>query len=158
MCALEQERRYKALTSGTTTIESCLNLNLTEHLNSEVGLGTITSLETAKAWLHNSFLFQRLKRNPAHYALGKGQNQTWEQRLDDLVAESVEDLRKSDLVKTTENGVGHISALEATEYGEIMSRVCPFGFILLRRCLPGSLQYYIRYSTVSVNLEFRITN
>lgn len=123
MCSSDKEQHYKALTSGTTTIESCLHLNLTEHLNSEVGLGTITSLETAKSWLHNSFLFQRLKRNPSHYALGKDQNQTWEQRLDDLVAESVNSLCDADLVTTERNRAGQISALAATELGEIMSRV-----------------------------------
>ncbi|KAG9051101.1 Sec63 [Tulasnella sp. UAMH 9824] len=135
MCSSDKEQHYKALTSGTTTIESCLHLNLTEHLNSEVGLGTITSLETAKSWLHNSFLFQRLKRNPSHYALGKDQNQTWEQRLDDLVAESVNSLCDADLVTTTRNRAGQISALAATELGEIMSR------------------YYIRYSTMRLILQ-----
>ncbi|KIO34323.1 hypothetical protein M407DRAFT_218466 [Tulasnella calospora MUT 4182] len=119
----DKEQHYRALTSGTTTIESCLHLNLTEHLNSEVGLGTITSLETAKSWLHNSFLFQRLKRNPSHYALGKDQNQTWEQRLDDLVSESVQSLCDADLVTTTRSRTGQISALAATELGEIMSRM-----------------------------------
>ncbi|KAG8954197.1 Sec63 [Tulasnella sp. 424] len=123
MCSSDKDQHYRALTSGTTTIESCLHRNLTEHLNSEVGLGTITSLETAKSWLHNSFLFQRLRRNPSHYALGKDQNQTWEQRLDDLVAESINSLRDADLVTTTQDGMGQISALAATEFGEIMSRM-----------------------------------
>ncbi|KAG8935054.1 Sec63 [Tulasnella sp. 417] len=135
MCSSDKEQHYRALTSGTTIIESCLHLNLTEHLNSEIGLGTITSLETAKSWLHNSFLFQRLKRNPSHYALGKDQNQTWEQRLDDLVAESVKSLCDIDLVISTRDRMGQISALAATELGEIMSR------------------YYIRYSTMRLILQ-----
>ncbi|KAG8989050.1 Sec63 [Tulasnella sp. 427] len=135
MCSSDKEQHYRALTSGTTTIESSLHMNLTEHLNSEVGLGTITSLETAKSWLHNSFLFQRLKRNPSHYALGKDASQTWEQRLNDLVAESVQSLCELDLVTTTRDDVGHIRMLAATDFGEIMSR------------------YYIRYPTMRLILQ-----
>lgn len=123
MCSTDKEQRYKALSSGTTILESCLHLNLTEHLNSEIGLGTITSVSTAKTWLHNSFLFQRLQKNPSHYALGKDQNQTWQERLDDLVSEAVASLCDSDLVKRSE---GRADGLAATEYGDIMSRVRPF--------------------------------
>ncbi|KAG8907978.1 Sec63 [Tulasnella sp. 403] len=134
MCSTDKEYHYKALTSGKTILESCLHLTLTEHLNSEVGLGTITCLETAKAWLHNSFLFQRLQKNPSHYALGKDQNQSWQQRLDDLVSDAVDSLCSSDLVMATQDQRGRIDTLAATEYGEIMSR------------------YYIRYDTMKAIL------
>lgn len=123
MCASNMEQRYKALTSGTTILESCLHLNLTEHLNSEVGLGTITSTESAKTWLHNSFLFQRLQRNPSHYALGKSTTQTWQERLDDLVSDSVKSLCDAELIRAKNDWTGQPNALEATEYGEIMSKV-----------------------------------
>lgn len=48
LCDTEQERKYKALVSGSTLLESCLHVNLSEHLNSEIGLGTITDLNTAQ--------------------------------------------------------------------------------------------------------------
>lgn len=108
---------------GTTILESCLHTNLSEHLNSEIGLGTITNTTSAKEWLRNSFLFQRIQKNPKHYALGKGDKQTWEERVDDLVMQSVEKLQKTELVAYA--GEGDTSdELSSTEYGDIMSKVC----------------------------------
>lgn len=123
LCSSEKEQHYRALSSGKTLIESSLHLHLTEHFNSEIGLGTITDLESAKTWLHNSYLFQRLQRNPSHYDVGKLQEQTWQERLDDLVGESVKSLCQIDLVKASTDRQGKTTGLAATEYGEIMSRV-----------------------------------
>lgn len=131
LCASDKEQHYRAVSSGTTLIESCLHLHLTEHLNSEIGLGTVTNLESAKGWLHNSFFFQRLQRNPSHYDVGKLQNQTWEDRLEELVGESVKDLSSIDLIAITPDANGKTTGLSATEYGDIMSRVSVFIFSIL---------------------------
>jgi hypothetical protein len=47
MCETDLVKKYKALTRGDTILESSLHLNLAEHLNSEIALGTISSLCTA---------------------------------------------------------------------------------------------------------------
>lgn len=120
MCEQELEAKYKALTQGRTQLESCLHLNLSEHLNSEIGLGTISNLDGAKEWLRNSFLFQRIQKNPKHYAIGKDNNQTWQERMDDMVTQSVDKLHDSQLVETTHDPEGLVS----TEYGDTMSKVC----------------------------------
>lgn len=78
-------------------------------------------LMVLSGWLHNSFLFQRIQKNPRHYALDKASDQTWQNRLDGLVASSISELQKYDLV--TDNGPGGFTS---TEYGEIMSKVSPF--------------------------------
>ncbi|KDQ10599.1 hypothetical protein BOTBODRAFT_190414 [Botryobasidium botryosum FD-172 SS1] len=130
MCESEFEKKYRQLVSGTMILESCLHLNLTEHINSEIGLGTITDVESAKDWLHNSFLFRRLQKNPKHYALGKALNQSWQERLDDIVAQSISSLHESNLVQKLDNDL-----LKATEYGEIMSR------------------YYINFATMEYILK-----
>ena len=59
--------RYEKMVSGEETLESTLHLNLIEHLNSEICLGTITDLRSAKAWLCGSFMSVRMRRNPSHY-------------------------------------------------------------------------------------------
>ncbi|KAG9014047.1 Sec63 [Tulasnella sp. JGI-2019a] len=135
LCTSDKEQYYRAVSSGNTLIESSLHLNLTEHLNSEIGLGTISDLESAKAWLRNSYFFQRLQKNPARYDVGKLQNQTWQDRLDELVDKSVKDLSSIDLVRTAPDTQGRATLLAATEYGEIMSR------------------YYIRYTTMGLILQ-----
>lgn len=121
-CEEELENKYKALVQGKTILESSLHVNLSEHLNSEIGLGTITSVSSAKEWLRGSFLFQRIRKNPKHYSLGKKDDQTWEERVDDLVMQSVENLRQTELIETTIDGV-HSEELSSTEYGDIMSKV-----------------------------------
>jgi ATP-dependent DNA helicase HFM1/MER3 len=121
MCEPELENKYREL-EGKTILESSLHNNLSEHINSEIGLGTITNIRSAKEWLRSSFLFQRIQKNPAHYALGKGENQTWEERVDDMVMQSVEKLRETNLIAGAK--AGDISGiLTSTEFGDIMSKV-----------------------------------
>jgi hypothetical protein len=47
MCQAELSPKYRQMTRGETVLESSLHLNLAEHLNSEIVLGTVTSLKTA---------------------------------------------------------------------------------------------------------------
>lgn len=121
MCESQLEAKYRNLSQGTTLLESSLHVNIAEHVNSEIGLGTITDVESAKAWLRNSFLFQRLQKNPKHYAIGKDEQQTWQERLDQMILDSVTELKAGMLVETPEDGEEH--QLRATEYGDIMSKV-----------------------------------
>ncbi|THG99966.1 hypothetical protein EW026_g2490 [Hermanssonia centrifuga] len=119
MCETELEAKYKALAQGRTVLESCLHLNLTEHINSEIGLGTIINLQSAKHWLHNSFLFQRIRKNPRHYAIGKDNGQSWQARIDEMVTQSIQKLQDGELVAPSEKGD---DSLTSTEYGDIMSK------------------------------------
>ena len=120
MCEAELKSKYEALAQGRSILESCLHSNLSEHINSEIGLGTIRDIDSAKNWLRNSFLYQRIQQNPRHYAIGKAGNQTWQQRVDDMVADSIKNLQESELVTAS----GHDdSQLASTEYGDIMSKV-----------------------------------
>lgn len=161
MCESELEAKYKALVQGQTVLESCLHLNLSEHINSEVGLGTITDLETAKEWLHNSFLYRRIQKNPRHYAIGKDGNQTWQQRVDDLVAQSITKLQDAGLVAYTDE---HSGQLCSTEYGDIMSKVR--GLPCMSTVFSNCLQFYVKQSTVrfpralasTANLNYLLRN
>lgn len=117
MCEQELEAKYNALAQGQTVLESSLHLHLPEHLNSEIALGTITDMESAKEWLHNSFLYRRLQKNPGHYDIKKEGDRSWEERMGDLVGDSVKTLKKAEMVKSDEG-----DALSSTEYGDIMSK------------------------------------
>ncbi|KAJ7256507.1 Sec63 Brl domain-containing protein [Mycena haematopus] len=121
ICETDLEKKYRELVQGKTIVESSLHNNLSEHINSEIGLGTITNIRSAKEWLRSSFLFQRIQKNPAHYALGKGENQTWEERVDDMVMQSVEKLRDTKLIAEAQAG-DKSGALASTEFGDIMSK------------------------------------
>lgn len=121
MCEQELEHKYRNLAQGRTILESSLHQNLTEHLNSEIGLGTITNVSSAKDWIHKSFLRQRIEQNPHHYHIGKSAEQTWEERLDDMVLTSIKKLKESELLET--EGNDDVANLTVTEYGDIMSKV-----------------------------------
>ncbi|TFY75843.1 hypothetical protein EWM64_g8169 [Hericium alpestre] len=129
MCESELENKYKQMSSGQTILESSLHLNLAEHLNSEVGLGTISDVDSAKEWLRNSFLYQRVQKNPGHYAIGKEKGETWQERVDNMILHSIEGLRKSSLLAAAEDGSNNLCS---TEFGDIMSK------------------FYIRQSTMSL--------
>ncbi|THD24664.1 Activating signal cointegrator 1 complex subunit [Fasciola hepatica] len=50
-------------------IESTLLKNLHDHLNAEIALGTVTSLDDAVTWLKDTYLFIRLVKNPLYYGI-----------------------------------------------------------------------------------------
>jgi ATP-dependent DNA helicase HFM1/MER3 len=139
LCETEQEYRYKTLTSAQTIVESCLHTNLIEHLNAEIGLRTVSNVDSAKHWLRTSFFFQRLQRNPAHYSAGLQAGQSWQDWLDTLVCTTVKTLQESGLVSLSEDG----KSLLATELGEIMNKV-GFTYIplaTLLSCLATSIAF-----------------
>ncbi|QRV87986.1 DEAD/DEAH box helicase [Ceratobasidium sp. AG-Ba] len=131
MCEKQLEAKYSLLSIGGSHLESTLHHNLTEHINSEIGLGTINSVDTAKQWLRKTFLFRRIQKNPTHYTVGidMSDGASWEERMDALVTDSLRVLHETQLIHAGTDG----DELILTEFGEIMS-------------------YYIRQSTVS--LEF----
>ncbi|KAI0273477.1 Sec63 Brl domain-containing protein [Gloeopeniophorella convolvens] len=116
MCESSLESKYRALGEGQTILESSLHTNLAEHLNSEVGLGTIKDFATAKEWLRNSFMFHRLSQNPRRY-LSKVQG--WQDGLDDMISNCINTLKDAELLTYA---AGEPEELRSTEYGDIMSK------------------------------------
>ena len=147
LCETSLEAKYKSLISGETILESSLHKNLIEHFTSEICLGTISDIRTAKTWLRNSFLYQRLQRNPSHYSsLGdKTVDETWQERLDQLVMNSMLTLSQTELISMRDGSrTDDASSFSITDYGEIMSRVgCFCGFFEFPLILVPA-----RYSTI----------
>lgn len=69
MTAQEKKQRYENMVSGMEKIESSLHLNIVEHLNAEISLGTITNLVSAIKWLKSTYFFVRISKNPAFYKM-----------------------------------------------------------------------------------------
>lgn len=65
--ALQNVPRYLNLVKGTEEVESCLMEGFAEHLNAEIVLDTIKDVSMAISWLKTTFMWQRIRRNPAHY-------------------------------------------------------------------------------------------
>ena len=123
----ENREKYLNLESGRQAVESTLHLNLIEHLNSEIVLGTITSLATAIHWLKGTFLAVRLRENPSHYyQLGNAaiNSRTTEQQLEDICSAGIARLAEVGLLKYVDgDGTERTSdsKFQGTEYGSAMS-------------------------------------
>lgn len=108
--------RYEKMVSGEERLESRLHLNLIDHLNAEVGLGTIHDLTSAKKWLTGTFLYVRLKQNLQYYQLdvvrsGKQINEN----LDDIFARDITLLQDNNLI--TEGEI-----FRCTDFGDCMTK------------------------------------
>ena len=122
----ERVTHYNSLVSGEEPLESSLHLNLIDHLNAEIGLGTVTDLTTAKKWLGSTFLFVRLGRNPNHYRMKEDiSSSPNDDILEQICTKDIASLQDLDLVSEAD-------PLKCTEYGDAMSR------------------YYIKFETMSV--------
>ncbi|KAJ9144066.1 p-loop containing nucleoside triphosphate hydrolase protein [Pleurostoma richardsiae] len=114
----QNKERYEKMVSGQQILESTLHLNLIEHLNSEVGLGTIRDLSSAKAWLSGTFLSVRLRRNPGYYQLTgttPSRAQQTDERLEQICEKDVRLLQEVGLLTDGET-------FNCTDYGRAMSK------------------------------------
>jgi ATP-dependent DNA helicase HFM1/MER3 len=151
MCEAQLESKYRALVQGRTILESSLHLNLAEHLNAEIGLGTITNVSLAKEWLHNSFLFQRIKRNPRHYAITMADGHTTTAG-DELVLQSIEQLEQTQLVQKVKDIPG---GLCSTQFGEIMSKVSAICLVITQGFIRSSVLYSAGHGALRSSRIFR---
>jgi ATP-dependent DNA helicase HFM1/MER3 len=116
MTRLQQVKHYEQLLSGQERLESCLHLNLIEHLNAEIGLGMIPDLYAAKTWLAGTFLRVRLEDNPTHYQIqGDTPGRDLGARMEQICCNAISRLEKLELIETH-------PTFKSTEYGEAMAR------------------------------------
>ncbi|WPB04663.1 uncharacterized protein RHO25_009309 [Cercospora beticola] len=131
MTRLHRVETYEKMMTGSEVLESCLHQHLIDHLNAEIGLGTINNASSAKKWLTGTFLYVRLKENPEHYQLeGLAQGRTLDERLEHICTKAIGLLQEHDLVHGT-------IKLECTEFGDSMAR------------------YYIQFDTMKQFLALR---
>ena len=128
MTRLPQVQHYEKMVTGHEILESCLHQNLIDHLNAEIGLGTITSESSAKKWLSGTFLYVRLKDNPEHYTIkGDEPRRSLDERVENICQKGIAQLAHVDLVRLE-------PTLHCTEYGDAMAR------------------YYVQFETMKVLL------
>lgn len=134
MTRKERVSHYEKLISGSESLESCLHLNLIDHLNAEIGLGNVTDVESAIRWLGGTFLFVRLRRNPTYYKLKEGANRDDE---DEMLRQTCE----KDIKFLQECGLVSEGRLKSTQFGDAMAR------------------YYVRFETMKnfLTLKARAT-
>ncbi|GFF30986.1 ATP-dependent DNA helicase MER3 [Aspergillus udagawae] len=130
MTRKERIQHYEKLVSGSESLESCLHLNLIDHLNAEIGLGTVSDVDSAVRWLAGTFLFVRLRRNPKHYQLKEGATKDDEDEM-------LRQICEKDIKLLQETGLVASERLKSTPFGDAMAR------------------YYVRFDTMKTLLALK---
>jgi pre-mRNA-splicing helicase BRR2 len=114
---------YLSLTNLQLPVESQLIKKLPDHLNAEIVLGTVQTIEEAADWLSYTFLYIRMLQNPTLYGIGNAQatlkeDPTLRARRMDLAHSAANMLEKSHLVRYDRKS----GALQTTPLGRVASQ------------------------------------
>lgn len=114
---------YLSLTNLQLPVESQLIKTLPDHLNAEVVLGTVQTIEEAADWLSYTFLYIRMLQNPALYGILDGattlkEDPTLKRRRMDLAHTAASILEKNHLIKYDRKS----GAIHATALGRVASQ------------------------------------
>ena len=123
MTAHNQLQYYLSLMNVQLPVESQLVKTLPDHLNAEVVLGTVQSIEEAADWLSYSFLYVRMLQNPTLYGIFEPEktlkeDPTLKRRRLDLAHTAACLLEKSHLIRYDRKS----GALQPTPMGRIASQ------------------------------------
>jgi len=113
----DQKERYQRMVSGEEILESTLHVNLIEHLNSEIGLRTISDKASAKKWLAGTFLSVRMRKNPNYYRLTEASSaaKDTDAMLEKICERDIKLLQEYNIITKDQD-------LKQTEHGASMSR------------------------------------
>ncbi|KAI7341537.1 P-loop containing nucleoside triphosphate hydrolase protein [Hortaea werneckii] len=150
MTRSQRVQHYERMLTGQEILESCLHRNLIDHLNAEIGLGTVTSVCSAKKWLTGTFLYVRLTENPEHYKLDSdAPGRDLDERLENICRKAISQLEHHDLVRADEK-------LQCTEFGDAMARYyLQFDTMKAFLSLPPKAKISEILSMISQAAEFR---
>ena len=122
---------YLSLLTNQFPIESNFIGHMTDNLNAEISLGTVTNMEEGVTWLSYSFLFVRMRRNPQVYGIKYQElkdDPTLEGKRREIVTDAARRLDKAMMIRFDEAN-GYFSS---TDLGRTASH------------------FYIKYDTVEI--------
>ncbi|KAG0182574.1 Sec63 [Apophysomyces sp. BC1034] len=125
LTTVDMEHHYRALVSGSNNLESSLHKNLVEHLMSEICLGTITDVQSSTRWLQSTFLYVRVKKNPAYYQLPDSESpeQSPDIVLQDICMKGLNTLVENELV------IKRVSETDHTNFEATVSHAPEYEFL-----------------------------
>ena len=113
----DKRLKYEHVVAGKQPLESRLHLQLVEHINAEIALGTITDIPSAKTWLRSTYFFVRCRLNPTHYGVNQHVDAI-DQMVEEKCHQSMEILQNEGLVEAIDG------KLQTTAYGGAAARYC----------------------------------
>ena len=114
---------YLSLTNLQLPVESQLIKTLPDHLNAEIVLGSVQTLEEAAEWLSYTFLYIRMLQNPSLYGIMNGDatikdDPTLKRRRMDLAHTAATMLEKNHLIRYDRK----TGSIQATPLGRVASQ------------------------------------
>jgi len=106
MATADKIDKYIGLLKRSKSIESKMLFHVPEMLNSEIYLGTVSSIATALSWIKNTFLYVRMLQHPAQYGIPPEEIGFEEQALSDyiyLTLKRLEDCRLIEINRRDSN-------------------------------------------------------
>lgn len=94
-----------------------MHLQLHNHLNAEISMGSIHNLADCVEYLSWTFFFRRLIMNPSYYKLKEFTNEAVSEYLSDLIRRALADLHEAECVRFDDES----GSLECTALGKIAS-------------------------------------
>ncbi|KAK2190751.1 hypothetical protein NP493_71g05055 [Ridgeia piscesae] len=122
---------YLSLLTQQNPIESQFINSLTDNLNAEVSLGTVTNVEEGARWLSYTYLYVRMRHNPMVYGVPYKtleEDPTLEEHRRDLIVIAARSLDKARMIRFVE-GTGY---MYSTDLGRTASH------------------FYIKFDTVEI--------
>ena len=122
---------YLSLLTNQFPIESNFIGHMTDNLNAEISLGTVTNMEEAVTWLSYSFLFVRMRKNPQAYGIKYQElkeDPTLESKRREIITDAARRLDKARMIRFDESN----GFLSCTDLGRTASH------------------FYIKYDTVEI--------
>jgi ATP-dependent DNA helicase HFM1/MER3 len=106
----EKEKVEKFSELSYSLIESHLKENIVEHINAEIASGIIVDVDSALNWVKNTFMYVRMKNNPAKFGIKfKLNNQNKNEEIFNFIKEMIfkifNDLKLVDLIKFDETNL-----------------------------------------------------
>ena len=113
----DKVEKYENVATGRQALESRLHQQLAEHVNAEIGLGTVTDIESAKKWLCSTFFYVRCRSNPGHYGITSSSGAV-EEMIEQKCISVIQILKSAGLVEDM------AGKLHNTAYGNAAARYC----------------------------------
>ena len=112
---LRELQYYVSVLNQQMPIESHFLRDVTSHLNAEISLGSITSLDDAATWIGYTYLYVRMLMAPALYQVDPDDDNTLSKRRKEIVYTAALALDEKRLIRYDQK----TGALRPTEFGRI---------------------------------------
>ena len=102
---------YKKFINEPIPVESVLDEDLGNLLNSEIASGAIKTVHDCMGWISSTFFYRRLLKNPNYYSLQGTSHEQISEYLSELVEDELDNLQNAGMIVQTDEGIVSVADL-----------------------------------------------